>query len=121
MIYKIGNIADMKNLPPLEKHFALFLTNCARDLTKVYGAERNIDNDDGGYLLYVEKGTPHDEIQKCFDYTAHTLEYANILGNQRWIAFENYGCIVSNSWTVFAFNVTYFFHHSINFRANTQK
>ena len=33
---------------------------------------------DGGYLLYVEKDTPHDEIKKCFDYTAHTLEYANI-------------------------------------------
>ena len=34
MIYKIGNIADMKNLPPLEKHFEIFLMNCARDLTK---------------------------------------------------------------------------------------
>ena len=78
MIYKIGNIADMKNLPPLEKNFEIFLTNCAKSLTAIYGADRNVDNDDGGYLLYVEKGTPHDEIKKCFDYATHTLEYANV-------------------------------------------
>ena len=78
MIYKIGNIADMKKLPPLEKNFEIFLTNCARDLSKAYGEERDVDNDDGGYILYVEKDTPHDEIKKYFDYTIHTLEYANI-------------------------------------------
>ena len=78
MVYKIGTIADISKLPPLEKHFEMFLTNCARDLTKAYGADRNVDTDDGGYLLYVEKDTPYDEIKKCFDYTAHTLEYANI-------------------------------------------
>ena len=78
MIYKIGNIADMKNLPPLEKNFEIFLTNCAKSLTAIYGADRNVDNDDGGYLLYVEKDTPHDEIKKYFDYATHTLEYANV-------------------------------------------
>ena len=65
MVYKIGTIADISKLPPLEKHFEMFLTNCARDLTKAYGTERNIDNDDGGYLLYVEKGTSHDEIKNA--------------------------------------------------------
>ena len=78
MVYKIGTIADISKLPPLEKHFEMFLVNCARTLTKAYGADRNVDTDDGGYLLYVEKDTPHDEIKKCFNYTAHTLEYANI-------------------------------------------
>ena len=91
MVYKIGNIADMKNLPPVEKNFEIFLTNCAKSLTAVYGTDRNVDHDDGGYLLYIEKDTPHDEIKKYFEYWEKVSDSAATVKAHESAVLETFG------------------------------
>ena len=79
MIYKIGNLADMKALPEMNNNIFLVIHSYASVLTKVYGADRNIDLDDGGYILYIERYSKETELKEYFDYTQHTIEYFDIL------------------------------------------
>lgn len=79
MIYKIGNLADMKALPEMNNNIFLVIHSYASVLIKVYGADRNIDLDDGGYILYVERYSNESELKEYFDYTQHTVEYFDFL------------------------------------------
>lgn len=79
MIYKIGNIADMKKLPEMNNDVFLVIHSYASVLTKVYGADRDIDLDDGGYILCVERYSNKSELKEYFDYTQHTIEYFDFL------------------------------------------
>ena len=84
MIYKIGNISDLVNIPiTVGKTFEL-LYHYTRVLTSEYGKERNVDTDDGGYVLYASPGTKAEDIKDCFDYTKHTVE-----------SVERYGALIS--------------------------
>jgi hypothetical protein len=50
-------------------------------LTNFYGEDRDIDNDDGGYVLYCEKGTLPEDIKSFFDYSENVLECVNKITN----------------------------------------
>ena len=80
MVYKIGNLADMKKLADISMDVWALLCHHARVLSTEYGEDRNIDYDDGGFVLYCTPGTKSEDIKACFDYTAHTLEYVNTYG-----------------------------------------
>lgn len=74
MIYKIGTIADMQNVA-FESLEAKELTyHYVSILTYEYDAKRNIDTDDGGYVLYATSGTKAQEIKALFDYTQYEVE-----------------------------------------------
>ena len=77
MVYKLGNLKDLKSLPAMDKvtHGTLF--EFLNVLSNEYGEDRNIDNDDGGYVLYATPGTSPEEIKTVFDFSAHTIEYVN--------------------------------------------
>ena len=77
MVYKLANISDLNSLPPIDQRTWDMLYEFTSVLTHEYGAERDIHTDDGGYVLYAPSGTPCEEIKAYFDYTAHTIEYAN--------------------------------------------
>ena len=81
MIYKIGNVCDMNTLPPMDFDLFVLLHNYASVLTNVYGVNRDVDHDDGGCVFYAEKGTTAEHLKSHFDYTKHTLEYANTFEN----------------------------------------
>ena len=76
MVYKLGTPADMAGLSavPAPVHHAL-LTELSI-LEREYGAERNIDTDDGGFMLYCTPGTTAEEVKPFFDPTDHILEWA---------------------------------------------
>ena len=76
MVYKIGNVADIEKIRWTDDAWKL-VHHYARVLTAEYGANRNVDQDDGGYILYVPAGTPFDELKACFDYTKHQVEYVD--------------------------------------------
>ena len=78
MIYKIANTRDMNTLPPMADGVYHLLYNHASLLTNLYGADRNVDLDDGGYILYAEEGTTETELQKQFDYTQYSVEYVSV-------------------------------------------
>ena len=75
MVYKIANVIDMAELPPLDRNTWGSVYENARILTNEYGEFRNIDYDDGGYILCVAYGTPAEELKQRFDYTKFCPEY----------------------------------------------
>ena len=83
MIYKLGNIVDMKILPPIGKETWKIIYDYVSILTREYGADRNVDLDDGGYVIYASPGTRPEEIKSCFDFTKVPAEYV------QWNNLEN--------------------------------
>jgi len=81
MVYKIGNIADLESLPLVDDTALELLCHHASVLSHEYGENRNIDTDDGGYVLYVVPGTSVAEIKSFFDISKHNPEYVNTYGN----------------------------------------
>ena len=81
MVYKIGNISDLANIPITDGKTFELLYHYARVLTHEYGEKRNIDTADGGYVLYCPPGTRREDIKAYFDYTMHTLESIDRFGS----------------------------------------
>lgn len=75
MIYKIGNIKDVDNIPDISANEKVAIEKFANVLTDMYGADRDVDRDLGGYILYATKDTTDDEIKEKFDYSEYLVEY----------------------------------------------
>ena len=78
MVYKLGNISDMKTLPELQDEVQKIIYDQLEILTQFYGADRDVDNDDGGYVLYADPGTSNEEIKAMFDYSQHLPEFVTL-------------------------------------------
>lgn len=74
MVYKLGTTADLAQLPPMDQRTHRLLSILARVLTSEYGADRDVDASDGGYVLYAAPGTQPEEIKAYFDYSAACVE-----------------------------------------------
>ena len=77
MIYKLGNVTDLESLPMLDPRTYANLYELTSILSSEYGDQRDIDHDDGGYVLFVPPGTDPEEVKAVFDYSAHPVEYVN--------------------------------------------
>ena len=77
MVYKLGNVSDLDTLPSVDKITWKNLYELTSILTNEYGVDRNVDNDDGGFVLYAPPSSTAEDIKACFDYTKHTVEYVN--------------------------------------------
>lgn len=75
MIYKVCNVYDMSDLPMVDRNTWTATYENARILTYEYGADRDVIESDGGYILVVGYGTSNEELRKRFDYTKHPIEY----------------------------------------------
>ena len=75
MIYKIGTTKDIDNIPDVSTNEKTAIEKFAKILSDMYGADRDIDRDLGGYILYVTKDTTDDEIKEKFDYSEYLVEY----------------------------------------------
>ena len=78
MVYKLGTSKDMSMLASLTVPHTV---RCALQgdlaiLDREYGAERNIDKNDGGFLLYCTPGTKPMEVKSFFDPGKHVPEWA---------------------------------------------
>ena len=70
MICKIGNMDDYckyENALPEEMRESIYAQTLM--FCENYGADRDVDEDDGGYILYCAPGTKEEEIKAYFDYT----------------------------------------------------
>ena len=81
MVYKISNVSDLEGIPITDSFTYDLLYHYAKVLTYEYGEERNVDTDDGGYVLYCPPNTKAEDIKAYFDYTKHTLESADRYGS----------------------------------------
>ena len=77
MVYKLGHVADLERLTITDDVARNNLVELLQILDNEYGEDRNIDNDDGGFVLYATLGTTPEEIKAFFDYSAHEIEYVN--------------------------------------------
>ena len=77
MVYKLANTSDLETLSLDDTVTRDVLLEFTSVLTSEYGADRNVDTDDGGYVLYAAPGTTPEELKQWFDYSTHTIEYVN--------------------------------------------
>jgi hypothetical protein len=78
MIYKIGNVKDIDKISDISNDEKAVIHKFANILTSMYGSDRDIDNDYGGYILFATKGTTNEEIKAVFDYEANLVEYTEL-------------------------------------------
>ena len=102
MVHKIGNTMDLENIPITDSTALRYVRFYAEILTDSYGADRNIDTDNGGYILYATPDTDIEEIKSFFDFTQHIAEHAEICGNiytAVYILSSDYGVVIVMSAT----------------------
>ena len=68
MIYKLAHLEDVRMLPISEWSAVPIVKATLSVLDEVYGEDRNVDESDGGYLLYASKGTKPDELKAHWNY-----------------------------------------------------
>ena len=81
MVYKIGNVSDLEKIPIPDSNTYDLLYRYARVLSDGYGEERNVDTEDGGYILFCSPSTKTEDIKVCFDYTKHIVESVDRFGS----------------------------------------
>lgn len=97
MVYKIGSTADLKSISITDYDTKNIIRHYARILTDEYGADRNVDKDDGGYILYATPGTKVEELKKFFDYTQNIAEFVEVQGevcSAVYILSSDYGLVI---------------------------
>ena len=67
MIYKLANPCDLQELPPMDSAVRDILLQYTTILSTEYGDNRDIDHEDGGYVLYATPDTTTEEVRKVFD------------------------------------------------------
>lgn len=68
MVYKLGHEDEIDSLPfPVSGKLYDSLLEFLLVLDNEYGADRNVEQDDGGYVLFCTPGTTDSEIQRYFD------------------------------------------------------
>jgi hypothetical protein len=78
MIHKLGKLKDVESLSTIAPNIRSLVHEKVKLLSAEYGEERDIDNDDGGYVLYCPYGTSEDELKEYFDYTTLLPEYVEV-------------------------------------------
>ena len=78
MVFKLGTVEDMKILPQLEPSLRDYIKYLLLVLDTEYGIDRDIDSNDGGYVVFVTGNTSDDEITEVFDFKNHSVEYVEI-------------------------------------------
>ena len=77
MVHKLAHVRDLESFaipdPVTKKNLLEFL----QTLDSEYGDSRNVEEDDGGYVLYCDPGTRPEELKALFDYSERTVEYVN--------------------------------------------
>ena len=81
MVYKIGNLADIESLPLISDVALELLYHHASVLTHEYGENRNVDTEDGGFVLYAVPGTSVERVKAFFDISKHRPEHVNTYGD----------------------------------------
>ena len=67
MVYKLGHEAEIGSLPyPVSGKLYDNLAEFLIVLDNEYGADRDVEQDEGGYVLFWTPGTTEGEIQRYF-------------------------------------------------------
>lgn len=78
MIHKLGKFKDIDLLPPIAPEIKSLIIEKVKLLSSVYGEDRDINNDDGGIVLYCPHGTSSDELKEHFNYVSLLPEFVEV-------------------------------------------
>ena len=97
MIYKIGTVADLERIAFKNDAAKQMVCRYTSILTEEYGADRDVDANLGGYILYATDGTDTEEIKAVFDYSVLLPEYVDICEKVCVAVFvisDDYGVVI---------------------------
>ena len=77
MIFKLGHVEDVESLAIKDADVRSSVQDYLEILDNAYGKDRNIDEDDGGYVLYCTEGTDLSEVEKYFDFNSLVPEWVS--------------------------------------------
>ena len=77
MVHKLGHLSELDGIPITDPMVRADLEEYLRVLDNEYGDDRNVADDDGGYVLYCNEGTTEQELKSFFDYSQCNVEYVN--------------------------------------------
>lgn len=83
MVYKLAHASEIEGLPfevsgrLLDNLYEFLIV-----LDNEYGVERDVDHDDGGYILLCSPGTGEAEIKSIFDFSQYQPEWVNSIEHQ---------------------------------------
>lgn len=82
MIYKLGKRNDLKMLPSSIDSVAYgMIFEFINVIVAQYSDERDVDNSDGGYVLFATESSDLEELKSYFDYSRSIPEYVNRSGD----------------------------------------
>lgn len=79
MVHKFGTLVDLHNFPSIDSEIENVIASNLKILDENYGADRDIDKDDGGYVLYITPEASPDEVKSHFDHTQYKPEYIDYI------------------------------------------
>ena len=83
MVYKLGHEAESCSLPyPVSGRLYDNLVEFLLMLDNEYGADRDVEQDDGDYVLFCTPGTTDGEIQRYFTFSGLVLEWVTDIPHQ---------------------------------------
>ena len=86
MIYKLSNVSDMSKLPSMDDRLRNAIFKNLKILDDNYGEDRDVYNNDGGYVLFCEPGTTEEEIQSYHDHIQYLPEFVHpVISNPPYI------------------------------------
>ena len=81
MVYKMGIIDDAVVLPPMPENDRNLILHYLSVLEYEYGRWRDINQEDGGFVLYATGEAASEEVKAYFDYTNAIPECVDRYGN----------------------------------------
>ena len=100
MVYKLGTISDLYKLPSMDEKIHERISENLEILDGNYGSDRDVDKNNGGYVLYAEPGTKDTEILSLFDYEEYVPEYVDRIDSEPeyccslYLISDDYGIVI---------------------------
>ena len=100
MVYKIGTLSELNKLPSMDEKIRERISENLEILDDNYGSDRDIDKNNGGYVLYAEPGTKDTEVLSWFDYVEYIPEYVDRIDSERefccslYLISDDYGVVI---------------------------
>jgi hypothetical protein len=79
MIHKLGTTKDLISLQLLNPDVRKIIENDLTILDENYGSDRDVNKDNGGYVLYCTSGTKKEELKEHLDYTEYSPEFVDLI------------------------------------------
>lgn len=100
MVYKVGSAKELEKLPSMDERLLEMLKGYAQMLSDHYGEDRDVELNEGGYILYAEPGSTEDEVKAIFDYQQWEPEFVEMIdveprySLQVYVTGDDFGVVV---------------------------